>query len=278
MQRPRAVRGVTASWAGMIDFHNHLIPAVDDGAADLEQALGALDTLWAQGVRGVVTTPHLSGSLTLNPPRLARRLEEMEPGWQALRDAAARRHPGLRLERGAEVMLDAPGCDLAEPRLRLAGTRFALVEFPFMTVPPFSAQLLGALRQAGWLPVLAHPERYGNASPQLDDARAWREAGALLQVNAGSLLGRYGEGPRRLAWGLLARGWADYLGSDFHARGRCALAEARQALVRAGAERQAFQLCEDNPARLLADLLPHGVAPVAPRPSLWRRLLGPLTR
>jgi protein-tyrosine phosphatase len=258
----------------MIDFHNHVLPGVDDGAADLPQALAALRAFAAQGVGTVVATPHLSGAATLDPAALARTLARLDAAWEALSRAAAGLLPALRLERGAEVMLDVPAPDLSDPRLRLAGTPFVLVEFPWMSVPPGAAQVLAGLRDAGWRPVLAHPERYTGASPSLAEAGEWRRAGAALQVNAGSLLGRYGEGPRRAAWGLLERGWADYLCSDFHARGRCATAEAAAALARAGGAPQAHRLTHENPSRLLAGEPPRPVPPLRRRPPLWRRVLG----
>jgi protein-tyrosine phosphatase len=256
----------------MIDFHNHVLPGVDDGAADLPQALAALEAFAAQGVDTVVVTPHLSGAATLHPAALERALARIDAAWEALGQAAAARLPGVRLARGAEVMLDVPAPDLSDPRLRLAGTRFVLVEFPFMAVPPHAAGALAGLRAAGWHPVLAHPERYDGAA-SLAAAAEWRRAGAALQVNAGSLLGRYGEEPRRAAWGLVERGWADYLCSDFHARGRCATAEAAEALVRAGGGLQARRLTQENPALLLAGRAPLPVPPLLRRPPLWRRLL-----
>ncbi|MFL5540222.1 MAG: tyrosine-protein phosphatase [Longimicrobiaceae bacterium] len=256
----------------MIDFHNHVVPGVDDGAADLPQALSALAAFAAQGVDTVVATPHLSGAATRDPALLERALARVDAAWEALRHAAADAVPGVRLARGAEVMLDVPAPDFSDPRVRLAGTAFVLVEFPWMSVPPGAAQVLAGLREAGWRPVLAHPERYPEAS--VAGAGEWRRAGAALQVNAGSLLGRYGEGPRRAAWGLLERGWADYLCSDFHARGRCATAEAAAALARAGGALQAHRLTHENPARLLAGQPPLPVPPLRPRPPLWRRILG----
>jgi protein-tyrosine phosphatase len=259
----------------MIDFHNHVLPAVDDGAADLAQALAALAAFQAQGVGTVVATPHVSGAATLDPGALEWTLARIDRAWEALSSAAAGACPGVRLARGAEVMLDVPAPDLSDPRLRLAGTAFVLVEFPFMSVPPHAARVLARLREAGWRPVLAHPERYAGAAPALADAGEWRRAGALLQVNAGSLLGRYGDAPRKTAWGLVERGWADYLCSDFHARGRCATAEAAEALARAGGALQAHRLTHENPARLLAGRDPLPVPPLRPRPPLWRRLLRP---
>jgi len=255
----------------VIDFHNHVIPGVDDGAADVDEALAALETMREQGATVVIATPHLNGAATQDPEVLERALAEIDLGWEAL-TAAAPAAP--RLERGVELMLDVMAPDLSDPRLRLAGTRFALVEFPFMTVPPNATQALFELQVNGWTPILAHPERYANASSSLADAEEWRRSGALLQVNAGSLLGRYGDRARKLGWGLVERGWAAYLCSDFHARGRYPVAAAMQALADAGASEQAELLFSANPQRLLAGEAPLPVPPVTRHVPLWRRVFG----
>lgn len=255
----------------MIDFHNHLIPGVDDGAADAEQSVAALAAFREQGVHTVVATPHVNGSLTASPAALAARLAELDAGWAALEGVAA--ESGVRVLRGAEIMLDVPSPDLSDPRLRLAGTQAVLVEFPFMSVPPNALQALFELCMAGWTPVLAHPERYANAARDLSDAAEWRRMGAALQVNAGSLLGRYGKPASALAWGLVEHGLASYLSSDYHARGRCPVAECRAELERRGAGHQARLLMEENPRRMLEGEPPLPVPPLAaPRP-FWKRIL-----
>jgi protein-tyrosine phosphatase len=257
----------------MIDFQNHVIPGVDDGAADVEQAEEALRELASQGVTTVVATPHLSGALSTSPAALEQALAEIDRGWAELL-AVAPGVAGVTLLRGAEVMLDTPAPDLSDPRVRLAGTAFVLVEFPFMTVPPFASAALFEQKMKGWIPVLAHPERYSNLHEDLSDAEEWTRVGALLQVNSGSLLGRYGEVPRRMAWALLERGMVSYLSSDYHARGRCHVADGRAALEARGAGEQAALLMETNPQRLLDGLAPLPVAPIGAAPSLWRRLFG----
>jgi protein-tyrosine phosphatase len=256
----------------MIDLHNHLLPGIDDGAADLSEAGAALHALHAQGVHTLVATPHLDASLAFDPHRLAARLQEIDAAWTGFRGAASAL-PELRIERGAEVRLDTPEPELDDARLRLAGTRFTLVEFPSMTVPPNAERPIRHMILRGWTPVIAHPERYGGLDPSLRDVERWRGMGALVQVNAGSLLGRYGGGARGIAWKLLERGWVDYLSSDYHARGRVALADARNAVTLRG-EAQARLLFEGNAARLLAGQGPLEVAPLPPSPSVWRRIFG----
>ena len=259
---------------GMIDLHNHLIPGVDDGASTLEESRAALRLMTEAGVRTVVTTCHLDGSVTSDPLRLDETLERIDTGWARLEEMAAAEFPQLRLERGTEVMLDTPEPDLSDPRVRLAGTRFVLVEFTHMTLPPRSVETIFGLKMRGWSPVIAHPERYAGIEERLDVVDEWRRVGGLLQVNAGSLLGRYGGDAKRVAWRLLGRGAIDYLASDYHARGTVRLAEARAAIEARGGRSQAALLFEENPRRLLAgeDPLPVDPLRVRRRP-FWQRLL-----
>lgn len=260
----------------MIDFHSHLIPAVDDGAPDLTHSLSALRAFAQQGVQRCVTTPHFDGSLTRGADGGTARLAELDAGWAVLTEAVAA-VPGLpAIARGAEVMLDVPDPDLSDARLRLAGSRAVLVEFPGMRMPPNGEWALLQLSQAGWRPVLAHPERYRNVEPDLRSLARCRQAGAAFQLNAGSLLGFYGETAARQAVSLLRMGWVDYLSSDHHARGEPATARAVEWMVAAGGAAQATRLTEENPARLLADEGPLPVAPLQMREarSWWARLFG----
>lgn len=259
----------------MLDFHNHVIPGVDDGAGDVAEARAALASLQAAGVEAVIATPHLDASLTHRAAALAARLAEIDAGWATLTQLRAREFPELRLLRGVELMLDVPDPELEDPRLRLAGTRFVLIEFPMMSVPPGSVRVLGRLVAQGWAPIIAHPERYRGLDGKIELAGQWRDAGACLQVNSGSLIGRYGPGPRRVAFALLERGWADYLASDYHARGQPTLREAHELLVERGADEHAQLLLRVNPLRIPEEGRP---LPVPPLPGGRAGLLGRLVR
>jgi protein-tyrosine phosphatase len=243
-----------------VDFHNHTIPGVDDGAPDRAASAGALDLFAAQGVRAIVATPHVELSAAMHGA-LTMRLAEIDHAWTDLESVARGR--GIAVHRGAELRLDAADPDLSDPRLRLAGTRFALVEFPWFTVPPRSARTLALIVQRGWLPIVAHPERYDGLDPEMDVVREWRQAGAYIQVNGPSILGRYGETVRKDALGMLARGFVDYFSSDYHARGRLRIDEYWDALVAMGGEAQAALLMVTNPSRMLSDERPLSVPPLA---------------
>lgn len=248
--------------AGVIDFHNHLMPGVDDGARDIDEARAALSAFAGDGVSAIITTPHIEARNGATAGLVRSRLDVMDPHWERLAALARAEFPSLAVHRGAEVRLDVPDPDLSDPRLRLDGGRFALVEFAYFTVPPRSARVLARIVDAGFTPVIAHPERYAGILRDADTVREWRAAGAFMQVNGGSLLGRYGDPPRAAGAWLLESGLADYLSSDYHARGQPLVARYRQALVEAGGEEQARLLLEVNPARLLAGEDPIAVPPL----------------
>ena len=186
----------------------------------------------------------------------------------------ARTIPDMQVWRGVELMMDAPEPVIGDPRLRLAGGPFLLVEFPFMTVPPRSRELIADLRTRDCVPILAHPERYHGFAPDFSLAEQWRRQGAYLQVNGASLLGRYGQQAQRFAAGLLERGWVDYVCSDYHARGSPAVQAYRRLLLELEGVEQVQLLCETNPARILEGQPPLPVPPLRIKRSLWSRVAG----
>lgn len=250
------------------------MPAVDDGAADIEESRSGLVMLSSHGVDSLITTPHLRASLIERPRDLEAYLDVVDSGWEALKTLAAAEFPQMRLERGAEIMLDVPAPDLSDARLRLAGTSFVLLEFPFMAIPPHSTLAVREVARNGWIPVIAHPERYRNIPTNYDLVEDWRDSGARIQVNEGSFIGYYGAAAKSIAWTLVQRGCVDYLSSDYHSRGKCAVRGCAEAFARRGGETQLRALTSTNPERLLCDELPLPVPPLLEESaSLWKRLL-----
>ena len=262
--------------ASLADLHNHLVPGVDDGARNTEDALEGIGRMVDAGYRRIVTTPHLDAGLTLNPPALDARLDQIREGWEWIIAEVRKRWPDLDFRQGYEVMLDVPDADFSGPRLCLDGTSFILVEWPRMHVPPRSTEVISRLRFAGLRPVVAHPERYSGVDPSLERIERWRRAGAYLQVNHGSLAGRYGQAARTTALRLLKRGWVDYLSTDFHGRPHLDLYldDVREALEERGGDEQLALLTRTNPSRLFDDEDPLPVPPLPDERGLWDRLRG----
>lgn len=257
----------------MIDFHSHLMPAVDDGAQSIDDARAALEKMREQGVKTVITTPHLQGTVTEDAAQLEAFFARVDPAWEELAELARAEFPDLDVRRGLEVMLDTPTPNLEDERIRLSGSPYVLVEFPYMRIPPNCTQVLFELKVKGWKPIIAHPERYQNFS-DVEDADEWRSVGALLQLNSGSFLGKYGKTAESLAWSLLENGWADFLSSDYHTRGRLHVAECRAMIEDAGGKEIVRLLTEINPQLMLNGEETEAVPPFQRKRSLFGRLLG----
>ncbi len=247
-----------------VDLHSHLVPGVDDGARTLDEALEGIERMWERGVTRIVTTPHLSATMTTVPERLESFLAPMDEAFGRLKEAVAERFPDLTLGRGHEIALDLPDPDLSDPRLRLDRGSVVLVEWPGLQCPPGTERVLEHLVESGVQPLVAHPERYRGHERNVALVGRWRDAGAWLQVNYGSLVGRYGPQARERALRLLERGWVDCLASDFHARPhlRLYMRETRELFTELGFGEQWALLAGENPGRILDGEAPVPVAPL----------------
>ncbi len=257
----------------LADLHTHLIPGVDDGAPDMDSALITLRKLFEDGVTAIAATPHLNAS---NPNSTRR--TRADTAWRELVERARRELPDLELFRGYEIQLDTPELDLSDPALRLAGSRFALVEFYSFTVPDHSAEALARIGAGGYVPIVVHPERYWGYDRDFSVVPEWRRAGALVQLNSGSLLGEYGDNVRLTALRFLKESWVDVIASDNHARpDRCpSLRQLWDYMARRGVEEKARLLLSTNPHRILRDQVPVPVGRVEPRRGFMSRIAGAL--
>lgn len=229
----------------MIDLHSHLLPAIDDGSRSTEQSLRVLNRLGMRGVTDLVLTPHVRSSeldVDADDP-----LERRGAAFEMLRSSY---ETGPTLHLGFEIMLDQPlpSWVVRDRRFSLAGSRYYLVEFPVTVVGAFATRVLAEMVEQGFVPLVAHPERY--QSCPADTVAAWHEAGARMQVDATTLTRATGRGHR--ARELLKRGLADVMAADNHGGARC-VATGVDFLRERHAGRQADLLALTNPRAVLDD-------------------------
>ena len=190
---------------GMTDRHCHILFGVDDGIQTLEDSLAVLAYDEEVGIRDVWCTPHI--------------MEDVPNATEALRERFAQLQQAytgpVRLHLAAEYMLDT----LFEERfaagdLLTMENDMVLVETSTWNPPSDMTGTLRRIQKAGYCPLLAHPERYR----YMNDAAYERlhKMGIHFQLNAGSLVGYYGETAMRKAHDLLAKGWYSDVGSDCH--------------------------------------------------------------
>ncbi len=232
----------------MLDLHCHILPGLDDGAIDLPDALGMARDAVEQGIRAVFATSHLGVELFGTTPELLR--EE----HAVLVAALAKEGIPLEVLPGAENFYEGTDPErFAENAVPLGDEgRYVLLDFSLRAVPEGVPPMIAALVRSGRVPVIAHPER--NRELQIDPQpiAAWIEAGALIQVNASSLLGASGEEAQRAAGQLLKARAAHVLASDAHSRARrpFCLGDGRVAAVGIVGEEEAWRLVKERPWRI----------------------------
>ncbi len=244
----------------ILDLHSHLVPGVDDGASSVDEALLALGALAGEEVGAVVTTPHLLLPHLDSSAAVARELDRHRRAFDRLAAAAAvAEGPLPTIGLGQEIWApDATALRraLACTGLGLGGSSYLLVEFGFELTGGHH-DVIQAVLDADRRIVVAHPERYRYLPgfDPVETATAWRAAGALLQINAGSLGGHYersNPGSRALAWRFIADGLADLIATDHHAANRpVSPREAWDALVAHSGADLARRLMSETPGRIV---------------------------
>ncbi len=236
----------------MIDLHMHVLPGVDDGPDQAPEAVAMCRAAAAAGCEVIVATPHQRHASWENTDadRLAALLDELR----------AEVGPAPRLLLGAEVAIDSSLLDELDSLpgsgiLPLAGTRYLLLEADRDMPGPDPLDLSHELKLRGWRPIFAHPEFIPSLRDDLDLLSDLVSAGALLQVTAGTLLGRFGRQSQRIACRLLDAGLVHILASDAHGVSWRPpdLGEAHAAVATRWGEETAWRLCVGHPRAIIQD-------------------------
>ena len=243
----------------MIDLHSHVLPGLDDGARDLAESVALARVLADSGVSVLAATPHVRKDYPTRP-------EQMRAALSRVREAVDEAGIDLVLVPGGEIcleQLDVLDLDTLRAFALGDGSRFLLLEFPYDDFPPHLADTVQALHDQNLTAILAHPERNPVVQAAPQRLVGLVEAGALIQVTAGSLTGAFGNACAGAARSLVETGLVQLVGSDsHHPRGRPTVAAALAHVPRTLAR----WLTRDAPGAILA-----GERPPAPPP---RRLFG----
>lgn len=196
----------------MIDIHTHILPGLDDGAPDWEQAIAMARAAAAEGITTIVATPHHANGVYHNEA-------------DVVKEAVARFNERMNTEGipltvvpGQEIrihddLLDAWG---RGELLTLGDSRYILLEMPSSQIPSGIWDLLHELRLLGLTAIIAHPERNAEVNRHPERLAAMIEAGAYAQVTTHSLLGGFGSRIEQAAWSLCRQGLIHIVSSDAH--------------------------------------------------------------
>lgn len=196
----------------MIDIHHHLLWGLDDGASSIETTLSMARIAAEDGITHVVCSPHANGKYAYDPAAIAAKIVEIERRLEQERI-------GLKLGRGCDFHLSYDNIQQAKTdpaRYSINGLGYLLVEIPDYGLPPGLTEVFYDLQLAGLVPILTHPERNPTLLADRQRMVSWLEGGVLVQVTAGSVMGRMGRQAERMAHELLERRWVHFLATDAH--------------------------------------------------------------
>lgn len=201
----------------MIDLHTHILPGVDDGSRNLEESMEMCRIASACGTRGIVATSH--GNLAHgNSGAAPLTVQEYKNAYRLLKQELKQENIPVRLYSGMEIFMSADvtaRLDAGE-LLTLNQTRYVLVEFDFQEEAWMAEEYLHMLEDAGYIPVIAHVERYYFIQKSPEIIYDWAQRGYVIQVNKGSLLGAFGKKERDISLSLMEHNLIHVIASDAH--------------------------------------------------------------
>jgi protein-tyrosine phosphatase len=244
----------------MIDLHCHVLPEIDDGATDLETSLAMARMASSEGISTIACTPHILPGVYNNVGPAIREAVAQ------LRESVLEAGIPIRLVTGADVHIRADlDVQLSNGRaLTLNDSRYLLLEPPHHQLPRGLPELIFGLQAAGYVPIVTHPERLSWIEDHYDLVKQLVRNSVLMQITAGSLLGRFGRRRRYWAERMLDDGLCHLLASDAHDTERRAprLAEARELAAQRLGQDEATHLVLTRPQGILNDLMPADLPPL----------------
>jgi protein-tyrosine phosphatase len=201
----------------MIDFHNHVVPKIDDGSKSSEMSLDMLRKSYNDGVNTIINTVHFQ-----HP-----KMDFLNTEYQYIIDKTRKieklansKGINVKLESYAEVYYQSNLVDLINNPLIVISAKYMLIEFHPLLIPHDVNDVFYELEINGITPIIAHPERYLKIQKDIDTAKKWSDKGYILQINCGSITGDFGSNIQNTAFNLLNNGLCHIIGSDAHNNNR----------------------------------------------------------
>ena len=195
-----------------VDMHCHVLPGIDDGSESMEESLHMLRDAYKSGISEIIVTPHYKrGRRNAGRDEILRLIEQLQTEMRNT-DNLITLYPGNEIFFFEGITEALQSGEV----LTLNGTNRVLVEFSPGEQLTYLRNAIDSLLAEEYVPIVAHPERYGCTARSVSDTLFLAQMGAELQVNAGSVAGKYGREARKYTMELLKAGAVTYIGSDAH--------------------------------------------------------------
>ncbi|OAB41189.1 tyrosine-protein phosphatase [Paenibacillus antarcticus] len=249
----------------MIDIHTHILPGIDDGAADWNDTLNMARAAVAEGITTLIATPHHANG------RYNNAAVEVLEYTHHINEKLIEEGVPITIHSGQEIRWHHDWLEswFRKELLPLANSSYVLLELPSTRIPTEIYELLHELNILKLKVIIAHPERNAEIMKHPERLAELIERGAFAQVTTHSLLGGFGRRIEKMAWFLCKSGLIHIVSSDAHDMERRGfrLREAYEVIgERMGKQWENYFL--NNSACVLDDS-PFGSKPVEAEASSW---------
>ncbi len=192
-----------------VDMHSHVLPGIDDGAQTVEESVVLVQAMINLGIKKIIATPHIMVDYYRNTP------ETIGDALKLLKTQLQKQYIEIEIEAAGEHLLDE-GFEvlLEEGRVMPMGDNYLLFEMSFIDVHPNLIPLVQKMKDMGYKPILAHPERYPYFT--VENCENIKSLGCDLQMNTISLTGYYGSKTKIMAEAMVDQNLVDFISSDMH--------------------------------------------------------------
>ena len=198
----------------MIDFHNHIIPNLDDGSKSIEMSLNMLREAERQGITDVVNTVHFQH------PKMDQKKTSYDfviSKISNLQSILEKEKINIKIHAASEVFFKFNLTEILDnPITTFGNSKYMLIEFQRLSFPKGYEDEIFKLQLNGIVPIMAHPERYRGVQKDFNIAKRWIDRGFIIQIDCASILGKFGKDAEKCAKSLLDNQLCHLVGSDAH--------------------------------------------------------------
>jgi protein-tyrosine phosphatase len=193
----------------MVDMHSHVLPGIDDGAQTPQESIILVKKMMDLGIKKIIATPHIMADYYKNTSKT------INAALDILKAELKKENIDIVVEAAAEHYFDETFESMVDnKKLMIMGDNYVLFEFSFISQPPNAIPVIQKLKDLGYKPILAHPERYSYMD--LEQFKTLHDWGLSFQLNTISLTGYYGKEAKKLAESLIDNQLIDFISSDMH--------------------------------------------------------------
>ena len=197
----------------LTDIHSHLIYDIDDGTKTMEESIELIKLLHQVGFNNLIITPHY-----IEKSKYSANNNEKLKKFNELKKAVKKEKIDINLYLGNEVFINNNMLeDIKVGEIyTLNNSKYLLFELPLHNQILNVTDVIYEIKLAGYIPVLAHPERYDYLYKKHSLIDSLKKEGILFQANFGSIIGLHGLKAKRLIKYLLKKDYIDFFGTDLH--------------------------------------------------------------